>query len=66
MPSFMPRAVESIDFSEYDIVIASSSWFAHWAITKTETKFIVYYHSPARYLWDWTNEYKKIFDLILA
>lgn len=57
--SFMPRAVESLDFSEYDVVICSSSWFAHWAITKPETKFIVYYHSPARYLWDWTNEYKK-------
>lgn len=56
---FMPLAVESFDFSEYDIVICSSSWFAHWAITKPETKFIVYYHSPARYLWDWTNEYKK-------
>ena len=56
---FMTRWVESLDFSEYDVVIASSSWFAHWAITKPETKFIVYSHSPARYLWDWTNEYKK-------
>lgn len=56
---FMPRAVESLDLSDYDIVLCSSSWFAHWAITKPETKFIVYYHSPARYLWDWTNEYKK-------
>lgn len=56
---FMAKAVESLDFSEYDIVIASSSWFAHGAITKPETNFVVYYHSPARYLWDWTNEYKK-------
>ncbi len=56
---FMSRAVESLDFSDYDVVICSSSGFAHWAITKPETKFIVYYHSPARYLWDWTNEYKK-------
>ncbi len=56
---FMPKAVESLDFSDYDIVISSSSWFAHWAITKPETKFIVYSHSPARYMWDWTNEYKK-------
>jgi len=56
---FMSKWVESLDFSNYDIVIASSSWFAHWAITKPETKFIVYSHSPARYLWDWTNEYKK-------
>jgi len=55
----MARAIESIDFSGYDVVIASSSGFAHGAITKPETKFIVYYHSPTRYLWDWTNEYKK-------
>lgn len=56
---FMPRAIESLDFSDYDVVIASSSWFAHGAITKPETKFIVYSHAPARYLWDFTNEYKK-------
>ena len=55
----MPISVESLDFSWYDVVIASSSWFTHWAITKPETKFVVYYHSPARYMWDWTNEYKK-------
>lgn len=56
---FMAKSVESLDFSSYDLVICSSSSFAHWAITKPETKFIVYYHSPSRYLWDWTNEYKK-------
>ncbi len=57
--SFMAYSIEQLDFSEYDIVLCSSSWFAHWAITKPETKFIVYYHSPARYMWDWTNEYKR-------
>jgi len=56
---FMSSSIESIDFSSYDIVLCSSSWFAHGAITKPETKFIVYYHSPARYMWDWTNEYKN-------
>lgn len=56
---FMAGSVESLDFSKYDIVIASSSGFAHGAITKPETQFLVYYHSPARYMWDWTNEYKK-------
>lgn len=56
---FMALSVEKLDFSNYDLVICSSSWFAHWAITKPETKFIVYYHSPARYMWDWTNEYKN-------
>ncbi len=56
---FMSRAIESIDLSSYDLVIASSSWFAHWCITKPETCFVVYYHSPARYLWDYTNEYQR-------
>jgi glycosyltransferase involved in cell wall biosynthesis len=55
----MSWSVESLDFSKYDLVISSSSGFAHWAITKPETQFLVYYHSPARYMWDWTNEYKK-------
>lgn len=55
---FMAKAFESFDLSKYDLVISSSSWFAHWVITKPETKHIVYYHSPARYLWDWTNEFR--------
>jgi hypothetical protein len=55
----MASSVESLDFSKYDVVIASTSGFAHGAITKPETQFLVYYHSPARYMWDWTNEYKK-------
>ncbi len=56
---FMKNAIESLDFSEYDLVISSSSWFAHWCITKPETIFIVYYHTPARFLWDWTHNYTK-------
>jgi pentatricopeptide repeat protein len=55
----MAISVEQLDFSEYDTVLCSSSWFAHGAITKPETKFIVYCHSPTRYMWDWTNEYKR-------
>ena len=55
----MPRSVEMLDFSKYDVVIISSSGFAHWAITKPECKTIAYIHAPARYMWDWTNEYKK-------
>ena len=55
----MAQSVEQLDFSAYDLVIASSSGFAHGAITKPETQFVVYSHSPARYLWDWTHEYKK-------
>ena len=56
---FMARAIESLDFSQYDLVISSSSGFAHGCITKPETLHVVYYHSPARYLWDWTFEGRK-------
>lgn len=52
----MARSIESIDLSDYDIVLVSSSGFAHGIITKPETKTIIYYHAPARYLWDWTHE----------
>tara|TARA_Y100001960_G_scaffold332485_1_gene433147 strand:+ start:968 stop:1294 length:327 start_codon:yes stop_codon:yes gene_type:complete len=55
----MARSVEQLDLSTYDVVLCSSSGFSHGAITKPDTKFIVYYHSPARYMWDWTNEYKR-------
>ncbi|EKE29658.1 MAG: glycosyl transferase group 1 [uncultured bacterium (gcode 4)] len=56
---FMARAIESIDFSSYDLVIASSSAFAHWCITKPETCFVAYYHSPSRYIWDYTFEHRR-------
>jgi len=56
---FLPRAVESIDLTGYDIVIVSNTAFAHGVLTKPETKTIIYYHSPVRYLWDRTFEYRR-------
>jgi glycosyltransferase involved in cell wall biosynthesis len=56
---YMPRAIEKIDLSPYDIVISSSSAFAHGIITNSHTKHICYCHSPMRYAWDWTHEYIK-------
>ena len=56
---WMSRSIESFDFWEYDLVLVSSSWFAHGIITLPETKVVVYSHSPARYLWDWTYEYQR-------
>jgi glycosyltransferase involved in cell wall biosynthesis len=49
--------VEQFDLSGYELVISSSNSFAHGVITPTEVPHIVYYHSPARFLWDWKNEY---------
>lgn len=55
---FMRRSVQKLDFSQYDVVLVSSSGFAH-ALNKQNCKTIVYYHAPARYMWDWTYEYRK-------
>ncbi|MDQ7022282.1 MAG: glycosyltransferase [Candidatus Gracilibacteria bacterium] len=60
----MPVSVEMLDFSEYDVVIISSSGFAHGTITKPECNTIAYIHAPARYMWDWTNEYKKDLNVL--
>jgi hypothetical protein len=55
----MKKSVEKLDFSTYDIVIVSSSGFAHGLITAEHTKTLIYYHAPARYMWDWAHEYRK-------
>lgn len=53
---FFPRAVEAWDFSGYDLVLGSSSAFAHGIITNSAPKHLCYVHSPARYLWDSTHD----------
>jgi glycosyltransferase involved in cell wall biosynthesis len=47
-----PLAFESFDLSEFDIVISSSTRFAHGVITKPKTIHICYLNSPPRFLWD--------------
>ncbi len=55
----MPASIKKIDLTRYDLVISSSSGFAHGAFTVGNTKHICYCHSPARYLWDWSDEVQK-------
>jgi len=54
-----PKAVEAWDFSEFDLVISSSSAFAHGIITNGNPKHLCYVHSPARYLWDRTHDVSR-------
>ena len=56
---FFPQAVESIDLSEFDLVISSSSTFIKGVITRPLTVHISYIHTPPRFLWDWKNEYQQ-------
>lgn len=58
----MPLAIESFDFSGFDLVISSTHEFSHGIITRPDTKQISYYHSPARLLWDRTHEYVNDFS----
>ena len=50
-PTLRPLAFESFDFSEYDLVISSSSAEAKGILTKPDTKHICYCHTPTRYYW---------------
>lgn len=54
--SQFPRATEAWDFSEFDLVLSSSSAFAHGIITNGAPRHLCYVHSPARYLWDRTHD----------
>lgn len=47
-----PLAFESFDFSEYEVVLSSSSRFSHGAVTRPETLHICYMNSPGHMLWE--------------
>ncbi len=55
----MPEAIEDFDFSDFDVVISSSSAFAHGLITPSGVPHICYVHAPMRYVWDYTHEYVR-------
>ena len=57
LPKF-PRYIEDFDLEEYDLVLSSSTAMSHGILTSIDTKHICYCHSPIRYAWDWTNEYR--------
>lgn len=49
---YAPLAFESFDFSNYDLVISSTTYAAKGIITKPQTLHISYCHTPTRYLWE--------------
>ena len=57
--NFMPKAFEEFDFSDYDLVICSSSSCAKGVITPPTVPHIAYVHTPMRYAWDLFYDYKK-------
>lgn len=55
----LPKAMESFDFTGYEVVLSSSGAFAHGVITGPYTRHISYCHSPMRYAWDWHAEFLR-------
>lgn len=53
----MPQAIEEFDFAGYDLVLSSSSAYAHGIVVPSTTTHICYCHSPMRYAWDHASEY---------
>ncbi len=58
----LPHAIESLDLSEYDLIISFSSCVAKSVITTPEQTHICYIHSPMRYAWEpeFDDRFKRI------
>jgi glycosyltransferase involved in cell wall biosynthesis len=54
-----PSAIESLDLTDYDIIISSSSCVAKGILRKKGQLHISYCHSPARYAWDLKDDYLR-------
>lgn len=54
---FMPRAFESFDLSEYDLVLSSNTSCSKGVLTGAQTLHICYCNTPMRYGWDFYHEY---------
>src|SRR3712207_3138251 len=46
-----PHAIESLDLRGYDLVISSSSAWAHGVLAEPEAIHVCYCHNPFRYAW---------------
>jgi glycosyltransferase involved in cell wall biosynthesis len=47
-----PAAIESFDLSNYDLVVSSSSAWAHAVLCDERTVHVSYCHNPFRYAWN--------------
>ena len=55
----MPIALENFDLHDYDLVISSESGPAKGVITSARARHICYCHTPMRYLWELSAEYRQ-------
>ena len=47
-----PAAIESFDLSGFDVVVSSSSAWAHAVVCDADTAHVCYCHNPFRYVWN--------------
>lgn len=62
---FFRSAVETWDFTGYDLVVSSSSAFIHGLKVPAGTVHVTYVHTPARYLWDQTLDVQSRIPFLL-
>jgi len=55
----MPRALEEIDLTGFDLVISSEAGPAKGVISPPDSVHICYCHSPMRYVWDQYHVYRE-------
>lgn len=55
---FMPKALETLDLTGYDLVISSESGPAKGVICAPDALHVCYCHSPMRYIWDMYHTYR--------
>ena len=56
---FYPKAFESFDLKEYDVILSSSSAFAKGIIPGNNSLHICYCYTPTRFIWNYSNYTKK-------
>lgn len=55
--SFMPKAWEALDLTEYDLVVSSCASCCKGVLTRPDALHVCYCHSPIRYVWDMYYDY---------
>ncbi len=56
LPLF-PRAIESLDLSDYDVILSSSHAFAKGVRVRPGQMHVCYCYTPIRYAWDLQEQY---------
>jgi len=55
--ALMPAAIERLRLEPYDLIISDSSAWTKSARQREGAVHVCYCHSPARFLWHWSEEY---------